>query len=306
LYILGRAYSNQANGLLSDQFGFSTPEDVFKVPLTLNCLSTDQIKNYENISGKATALFKQVKDRNPSFQTIVGNISIKYANEVMVPFHNLTVYASKYAEGIKLPEKLYPDSILKKAKEWMNACSENAIFLSFGDNDFYPLLYLQHHDNFRRDIHVVNYSLLGLARYIYAYTQPLFDSRGINISCDTSTYGEGKNDYFLVNKSEKVIGFDSIIMMLRNKNKDEILTAPSNIFSIKYSSGKANKDVTIGMLANVEVEGAYLIKNQWILLDLINHLNGRQLVLPAQFFDELKSLNNFLRCNGIVCKYQNE
>lgn len=47
------------------------------------------------------------------------------------------------------------------ALNMLNSCDSNAILITYGDNDTYPLWYLQEIEGIRTDIRIVNYNLLG-------------------------------------------------------------------------------------------------------------------------------------------------
>lgn len=47
------------------------------------------------------------------------------------------------------------------ALNMLNSCDSNAILITYGDNDTYPLWYLQEIEGYRTDVRVINYNLLG-------------------------------------------------------------------------------------------------------------------------------------------------
>ena len=52
------------------------------------------------------------------------------------------------------------------AKDYLESCDKNAILITYGDNDTYPLWYAQEVEGVRRDIRIINSSLLGTDWYI--------------------------------------------------------------------------------------------------------------------------------------------
>ncbi|MFL9482465.1 hypothetical protein ACI6Q2_06765 [Chitinophagaceae bacterium LWZ2-11] len=291
LYSLARAYSAYARSLLTDQTADALTNETFALSLTPNCMSKQQINTYHAAIKKAIDYFEQLNRKNPAFETIVGKIGVKYANEIVIEFHSYLTYAGEYAHSFSLPDNLYPDSIIEKTKRVLDKCPKDAILLSFGDNDFYPVLYAQQKLGFRKDVYLINYNLIGMDRYIFMTSQPQFQSPFIKLSVSPKDYRNHINDYLFIQNNDSTIQFDDVIDIIKTGKKDEnnLLNIPGKKFAVKRNIGQENVSHVY-----VEMSSSYLLKNDWILMDILNNLDGRKLVCQGLLYDALSPLNNYL------------
>lgn len=280
---LARAYSMYAANLLYNADGFGNSAEMYNLEIKNNCLTDVQISKYDSLCKLATKYFSLLEKQNTNYETMVGNIKIKLANETVVPFHTLLIYANNYSKRYRLPDNLYPQKFIDSVKNTLLSLPKNAVFLSFGDNDFYPVLYLQHHYKVRQDVYLINMSLIGLDRFIYACNQPQFLAKPINIKATKSDYLGNTNDYISLEIENKTILWDNFFKSLEpHFNQIKKLVADKVVINNNL------KKVTI------KLEKKYLAKNDWVLLDIFNNLNGRKLCYSNgechsfDFFDATK------------------
>lgn len=299
LFAKARAWSSKAISPISNQLADLRSGDGYKLGFEVNALKGKDLRSYTAAQDSAIVLFGELLKRDPHYPTIVGSMDIKYANEVMTKYHTLLCFAEEEAKKMVLPEHLYGDSILNMTRTLLESCPQNAILLSFGDNDLYPVLYMQAAMNLRRDVYCVNYNLLGIDKYIFRATQKQFDAEGIALDADTTMYAGTRNDILYINDSAAGMNWPMLRQVLAKGKQDEngLRTAAINRLYLPLKS-----DGSFGADGEISIEGAnYFYKNQWVLLGMIGSLRkGRLLCSHYPFSDEIKGLNRFLKESGSV------
>jgi hypothetical protein len=81
------------------------------------------------------------------------------------------------------------------AKNYMDSCDPNAVLYSIGDNDTFPLWYIQEVENHRTDIRVVNYMLSSGEWYVNQLSKKVYEAEPLPFSILPEQYGKGKNEY---------------------------------------------------------------------------------------------------------------
>ncbi|MFT5821598.1 MAG: MFS family permease [Crocinitomix sp.] len=85
------------------------------------------------------------------------------------------------------------------AQNYLNSCDDNAIIFTNGDNDTFPLWYLQEVEGTKTSVRVCNLSLLNTDWYTEQMTRKAYDSEPLPISFTEEQYRQnGLRDFMLV------------------------------------------------------------------------------------------------------------
>ena len=83
-------------------------------------------------------------------------------------------------------------------KNYLSCVEENGIIFTNGDNDTFPLWYVQETEDYRTDVRVCNLSYLQTDWYIDQMKSQAYESTPLPIEMDRSRYGNGKLSYAYV------------------------------------------------------------------------------------------------------------
>jgi tetratricopeptide (TPR) repeat protein len=173
----------------------------------------------------------------------------------------------------------FNDALLEYNRNMLNSCEPDAILFTNGDMDTFPVFYLQAVENCRRDVTVVNVSLLNTAWYIKKMKQGNpFGSFGIPVQMDDAAIEALKPELF------------------KQKEMDIVFVDANNV-SHRYQWN---------MAPTVENK-AIRVQDQMILHIIEQNKNHRPIYFAATVYeDNLIGLNKYLVCEGLALRLQDK
>lgn len=211
------------------------------------------------------------------------------------------------------------------AASYLNSCDANAILITNGDNDTFPLWYAQEVEGIRTDVRVVNYMLSSGDWYVHQLARKIYDSEPLPFILTPAQYDKGVNEYipYYPQKSisERVELIDVIKFIADESSRSKVTLQsgekvsflPTKMIKLKVDSANAvqNGIVPAYMADRIvpsiewDIRTNYLIKNDLMLLDFLASNNWER---PLYFaspssLSKVFDVDKYCHQTGIVYKF---
>ena len=207
------------------------------------------------------------------------------------------------------------------AKNYLDSCDKNAIIFTNGDNDTFPLWYVQEVEGYRTDVRVINLSLLNTDWYIDQAKRAAYDGKPVPFSLTQDQYRRGTRDYVFVKEEwgnayhdlKKVMEFvksdypSTKIPVTSGQYMDYL---PTDKFSIPVDSATVIDNGTVpyefaGEIPNRmewKIKKGAVLKSKLMILDLLAHNNWERPVYFAITVgnDHYMNLEDYFQLEGLA------
>ncbi len=216
------------------------------------------------------------------------------------------------------------------AKAYLDSCQKNAIMFTIGDNDTFPLWYMQEVENYRTDIKLINTSLFAKDWYIDQQKRKTYEADPIPSQLTHNDYKEGSLDvayhypYSFPQFKDSIIDIKFLMRWIASKDSRTSIDFEENGHPEKvYPTNKirimVDKDAVIknGIVAakdsaliepyiDIKVSEAALVKNRILMLDILANNNWERPIYftgGAQAAEEYIWLKDYLQLDGLAYKF---
>jgi hypothetical protein len=205
------------------------------------------------------------------------------------------------------------------AANFLNSVDENSIIFTYGDNDTYPLWYAQEVENIRRDVRVVNLSLIAVDWYIEKLTRKVNDSPPLKLSIPIEEYrGSKRNQVFVHDPSQqknttRPLNIYEELAFIGNKANNiegQTIMRSTNFYipvdlNAMISKGLMSIQDTASMVNRIDLRfppgSSYITKDQLAVMDVVaSNLPDRKVYFSVTCKNEkLIDLNDYMQMEGL-------
>ena len=222
------------------------------------------------------------------------------------------------------------------AKNYLAQLPPNSVIFTRGDNDTFPLWYIQEVEGFRTDVRVVNYMLSSGYWYAHQMGRKVYDSEKLPLTLSPEEYDNGVNEALPVLVQDEYydyyVDLKKIINIIHDPDtKVEINGTETHYFPVRNLKLKVDKEACIrnnvvpesmedqivdeiqwkirGSFAFDSIQGIwrgpYIYKNALLLLDFMASNNWERPVYFTSYSDvaSVLGIDKYLYMEGLAYRF---
>lgn len=206
------------------------------------------------------------------------------------------------------------------AYNYFASLDPNSVLITHGDNDTFPLWYIQEVEEVRLDSRVINTSLLGTDWYIDQMKNRLYDSEGIKLSLEREEYLYGKNEFpDVVDRISHPITVKEAITLFKDprvkinrygspesfiaQHKLRLPVNKENVIKHGLVSERDYHKIVDTLYLDIPSNKSAISKTELIILDMLSNYDwDRPIYFVSQGGDLDIGIRNYLQFEGFAYK----